>query len=97
LSARSALGPLLLIFGGGLLLYYNFHPELPLRILFAQHWPWILVTWGGVRVVETILAHFQWRPVPPQLGIGSLLVVALLCAAGTAARRLYEENGFDFL
>lgn len=95
MNARSAFGPLLLIFGGGLLLYHNFNPELPLRALFAEHWPWILVTWGGVRVVETVLSHFQWRPIPPSLGIGSFLVVALLCMAGTAAR-LYEESIFSF-
>ena len=87
---------MLLICVGGLLLYSNFHPELSLRAVLAEHWPWILVAWGGVRVVETALAHFRWRPTPPPLGIGSFLLVALLCVLGTAAR-IYEGSGFRFL
>lgn len=96
MSGRSVFGPLLLISLGALFLYANFHPELSLQAVFAHNWPWVLVVWGGVRVVETILAHFRWRPTPPPLGAGSFLLVVLLCVLGSAAHA-YEEGALHLL
>jgi len=81
-----------LIAYGGLLLYSNFHPELSLMRLFAFYWPWLLVAWGMLRMVEIIVAHLRWRPIPPPLRAGAFLCVVVLCVAGSVAHAIEQHD-----
>ena len=53
---RSMFGPLFLILLGAALLVNNLYPEISLTAMFAAHWPWILIAWGGFRLIENIAA-----------------------------------------
>jgi hypothetical protein len=86
---RSLTGPLLLLIIGGLFLWRNLHPEVPVFELIAQYWPFVLIGWGLLRLVEVAL----WREhrVGGFTG-GEVVLVILVCVAGSvvwAAR----ENG----
>ena len=83
---RSLFGPMLLIAAGGLLLARNFNVEFPLGELFAQHWPWILIVWGGFRFLEAAAAAVRNRRGPRALGVGAVLFACLICILGSAAR-----------
>ena len=52
---RSFTGPLLLLLIGGLFLWRNLHPEAPVFDLLAQYWPFVLIAWGLLRLVEVLV------------------------------------------
>ena len=89
---RSLTGPLVLLIVGGLFLWRNLHPETPVFELMAQYWPFLLIGWGLLRLVEVAF----WRE-GRQGGFtgGEVVLVVLICIAGSlvwAAR----ENGIRF-
>ncbi|HEX3748056.1 MAG TPA: DUF4097 family beta strand repeat-containing protein [Bryobacteraceae bacterium] len=77
---RSLTGPLLLLIVGGLFLWRNLHPETPLFEMLAQYWPFLLIVWGLLRLVEVAL----WREgrVAGFSG-GEIVLVVLICVAGS--------------
>jgi len=83
---RSLFAPLMLVLAGTVLLAANLLPEWSLGATFAEHWPWLLVAWGGIHLLEQALSPaFGWRP-PRPLGGGAVVLALLLALAGTAAR-----------
>jgi hypothetical protein len=89
---RSLTGPLILLIIGGLFLWRNLHPETPVFDMIAQYWPFLLIGWGLLRLVEVAL----WREgrISGFTG-GEIVLVVLVCVAGSivwAAR----ENGIHF-
>ena len=96
--ARSSLFmPILLIAAGSVLLARNFWPEIPLRAWFAGYWPWILIFWGGVRLVEVVLAGLLGWSAPRRLGGGAVFTALLLVLLGSIVRAKHERRGFDFV
>ncbi len=91
---KSLFGPILLIGIGAALLAKNLAPNILLRAWFAAYWPWILIAWGGFRLVEVLVHRGIGRPSPRGLGFGAVVSVLLLAAAGTAARH-DTERSFD--
>ena len=89
---RSLTGPLLLLIIGGLFLWRNLHPDVPVFEMLAQYWPFLLIAWGLLRLVEVAL----WREGRTAgFSGGEVLLVILICVAGSivwAAR----ENGIHF-
>ena len=52
---RSFSGPLLLLGIGAFFLWRNLHPEAPVFDLLAQYWPFVLIAWGLLRLVEGLI------------------------------------------
>lgn len=79
----SLIGPIVLILIGAAFLLNNLRPDLSLLRLFASYWPWILIGWGAIRLVE--LTIWQWRGQPlPRAGIsgGEWTFIFFLCLLG---------------
>jgi hypothetical protein len=91
---RSFFGPAFLIALGIVLLVQNLNPEFSLLRLFASHWPWILIVWGGFRLAEFAIARLAGRVAPEPQGGGALILAALLCLAGSAAHALEGRTAF---
>ena len=69
---RSLAAPMLLVAIGGLFLWRNIHPELPLFDLIATYWPFALIAWGLVRLIEVAI----WSPSRhPSLTGGEIVLV----------------------
>ena len=89
---RSLTGPLILLIIGGLFLWRNLHPDVPVFEMLAQYWPFLLIAWGLLRLVEVAV----WREGRASgFSGGEVLLVILICVAGSivwAAR----ENGIHF-
>jgi hypothetical protein len=85
MNRKSLVGPILLIALGMLFLAHNIWPSFSLHRLFAAHWPWILILWGGFRMIEYAFAWFGERPAPQPMGPGGYLAALLLVLAGSVA------------
>lgn len=77
---RSITGPLLLLVIGGLFLWRNLHPETPLFDMLALYWPFLLIAWGLLRLVETL---FWRRNGVTSFTGGEVALVVLICIAGS--------------
>jgi hypothetical protein len=97
---RSIAGPLILLVIGGLFLWNNLHPELPVFDLLSQYWPFLLIGWGVVRLVEVLVWH---QAVDGRTFTGGeIALVVLLCLAGMGMFEAHRNNihvnpfGFGF-
>ena len=57
----SIVGPLVLIAIGLVFLLKNIRPDLPLFDMFMDYWPFLLIGWGSLRLVEIPLHLFPRR------------------------------------
>ena len=93
---KSLFLPILLIGVGAFLLARSFFPEIPLRAWIANYWPWILIFWGGVRLLEVVLARLLgWTP-SRRLGGGAVFAALFLVLAGSIVRANHQRGGFNF-
>ena len=77
---RSITGPLILLLVGGLLLWNNFHPEASVLQLLANYWPFLLILWGALRLIEVLLpANREWRG---SFTGGEVALIVLICIIG---------------
>ena len=91
---RSLSGPLLLLAIGAFFLWRNLHPEAPIFDVVAQYWPFALIAWGLLRLVE----GFVWRRDGVRGGFtgGEIVLVILICVAGSGVWQA-REHGVRFL
>jgi len=81
---RSITGPLILILIGVAFLTHNLWQTLPLFQLIAQYWPFILIAWGVLRLLEVLFQVARSRPMPAGgLSGGEVALIILLCVIGT--------------
>lgn len=79
----SFVAPLLLILIGGLFLVNNLRPELPVLSIIARYWPYLLIAWGGLRLIEVVFSYSQNPQTPVRgMGGGEWLLVLLVCFIG---------------
>jgi DUF4097 and DUF4098 domain-containing protein YvlB len=79
---RSLTGPLILVIIGGLFLWRNFHPEAPIYEIIAQDWPFLLILWGLLRLVEVMWPGNQGRWRSGFTG-GEVVLIVLICIVGS--------------
>lgn len=84
MRSRSVVGPLILIAIGCLFFLRNLHPEIEIFHLFAQYWPFLLIVWGFLRLVEVLVWQFRGQSIP-RAGVsgGEWTLVVFLCAFGS--------------
>ena len=88
----SLVGPLLLIGIGALFLARNVFPDLPLLDYLAQFWPFLLILWGGLRLLEISIWAIRKKPLPAYgIGGGEWVLVIFLCMFGLS---LHAVRGF---
>lgn len=81
---RSITGPLILILIGGAFLMHNLWQDLPLYQVIAQYWPFLLIGWGVLRLLEVLFEAMRSAPLPSGgLSGGEVALIILLCIIGT--------------
>ena len=84
MKRRSITGPLLLILIGVLFLTRNLWQDVPLFQLLSLYWPFILIAWGALRLIEVLFEFAQSKPLPAGgLSGGEVALVILLCIIGS--------------
>jgi DUF4097 and DUF4098 domain-containing protein YvlB len=79
----SLTGPLILLLLGIIFLIGNLRPDLSLWRLFGRYWPFLLIVWGAARLLEYAVARAGSRPAPRGFGAGEVVLVVLICIAGS--------------
>lgn len=93
----SIIGPMLLIAVGLLFLIHNTWPEVPIVELGSEYWPFILILWGGLRLMEILYWAMSGRPLPSSgISGGEWVFVIFLCLLGSSAytARHYSKSWF---
>ncbi len=81
---RSLIGPLLLIAVGILFLINNLRPDFRFFDVLARFWPYVLIAWGGLRLIEVLVWFARGKLTPGcQMRGGEWTLVILLCVFGS--------------
>ena len=84
MKRSSVIAPLILIAIGVLFLLRNLNPNLPVLDFLAQYWPFILIAWGVLRVLEILFWARGGKPLPANgVGGGEWVLVVFLCLIGS--------------
>jgi DUF4097 and DUF4098 domain-containing protein YvlB len=92
---HSLVGPFVLILVGLLFLFRNLHPEWVSFALIAKYWPFLLVAWGLVRLIEVLIWHFSSKP-QTSGGVtgGEWVLIVFVCVIGSLAFLVHERSPF---
>jgi DUF4097 and DUF4098 domain-containing protein YvlB len=79
----SVIGPLILILIGALFLMRNLWPDIPLADIISRYWPFVLIAWGLLRLIEILIWATLSKPIPRN-GISGpeWMLVFLICVIG---------------
>src|ERR1700732_4025413 len=92
---RSIFGPLVLIGIGVLFLARNIIPDIPVFELFSRYWPFLLIAWGGLRLIEVLFWAATSKPLPGAgVAGGEWFLIVLICLFGSgmyAVRHLRNQ------
>ena len=90
----SLVAPLLLILLGALFLARNLYPDLPFVEYLSRYWPFVLIGWGVLRLIEILYWAAASKPVPPHgISPGEWMLILFLCLFGVS---LHAVNGLDW-
>ncbi len=79
----SVIGPLILIGLGVLFLFRNLWPDIPLVDLISRFWPFLLIAWGGIRLIEILFWSMTGRPLPRNgISGGEWALIFVICIVG---------------
>lgn len=79
----SVIGPLILIGLGVLFLFRNLWPEIPLVELISRFWPFLLIGWGVIRLIEILFWSMTGKPLPRDgVSGGEWALIFVICIVG---------------
>lgn len=79
----SVIGPLILIGLGILFLFRNLWPDVPLVDLISRYWPFLLIAWGGIRLIEILFWAMTRKPLPRNgISGGEWALIFVICIVG---------------
>ena len=94
MNSRSSLaGPLILIAIGGLFLAHTISPGFDLERWIADYWPYILVAWGGILLLEIAIRFLRGAPLPLKpVSAGGWLAAIVICIAGSLTHFAHRHD-----
>lgn len=89
--------PLLLILIGVVFLLKNIYPEMRVFQFIFDWWPVILITWGGLRLLEVVFSYFRGAPLPVAgVSGGEWALVVILTLVGSSVWGIQRFTRGDF-
>ena len=91
----SVIGPLILIGIGALFLLRNLWPDIPMVELISRYWPFVLIVWGGIRLIEILLWAIMAKPLPRNgISGGEWMLVFLIAIVGSTMYTARHVNSW---
>lgn len=94
----SVIAPLLLILIGGVFLLKNINPNLPIFETLFTYWPFLLIAWGALRLVEMVIWHINGKPLPVSGVSGGewalVIIVTIVGSTAWGVQRFHRDGGF---
>ncbi len=89
----SIAGPLVLIAVGVIFLVRAISPNFPIADILALYWPYLLILWGIIALVEVCVRFAAARPIPANgISGGGWFLVVLICLVGAGANEARRTN-----
>ena len=89
----SVIGPLILIGLGVLFLLRNLWPEIPLVDFISRFWPFLLIAWGAVRLIEILFWAITEKPLPRNgISGGEWALIFVICVVGATIYTAHNAN-----
>jgi hypothetical protein len=83
MNRRSFIGPFILILLGAAFLANNVLPDFQIFRMLAAYWPFLLIAWGVLRLIEVLALAATSRPLPARgLSGGEIFLIILICFFG---------------
>ncbi len=93
MRTRSIVGPLILIAIGGLFLANNLRPDLSLIDMLGRYWPYLLILWGSLRLVEVLWSYGRGNVTSYGVSGGEWTLIVFLCLIGSGF--FFARQHFD--
>src|SRR5258708_13606398 len=91
----SIVGPLILIGLGAVFLMRNVWPGVPIFDMVGQCWPFLLIGWGALRLLEILTWAATSKPLPRNgVSGGEWVLVVFLCIIGSGIYAARHYNGW---
>lgn len=91
----SVVGPLILIGIGVLFLLRNVWPQIPLLDLMGRYWPYLLILWGALRLLEILIWSATSKPLPRQgVSGGEWILIVFVCLFGAGLYTAHNYTGW---
>jgi DUF4097 and DUF4098 domain-containing protein YvlB len=89
----SIIGPLVLIAIGLAFLVRNLWPDVPVLDFLGRNWPYILIAWGALRLVELFTWTSSGKPLPVSgVSGGEWTLIVILCLFGSGLHQFSRRN-----
>jgi len=93
----SLVTPLLLILIGVMFLLKNINPELRIFQFVFDWWPFLLIAWGGLRLIEIFFSYFRGSPLPVAgISGGEWTLIVMLTVVGSSVWGIQRFARGDF-
>jgi DUF4097 and DUF4098 domain-containing protein YvlB len=91
----SVIGPLILVGLGVLFLFRNLWPEIPLVDLISRFWPFLLIAWGGIRLIEILFWSITEKPLPRNgVSGGEWALIFVICIVGATMYTAHNASSW---
>jgi DUF4097 and DUF4098 domain-containing protein YvlB len=81
---RSLIGPLLLVLIGLFFLLENLRPDWVSFDIVSRYWPFLLIVWGVLRLLEVLFWKLSRKPLPSRgVSGGEWTLIVFICLIGT--------------
>jgi DUF4097 and DUF4098 domain-containing protein YvlB len=91
----SIVAPVILILVGGLFLANNLRPDVPVLEFLGRYWPFLLIGWGLVRLIEILLWAVRGKPLPASgVSAGEWVLVVFLTLVGSGLHAFHTRVGW---
>jgi hypothetical protein len=89
------IGPLILIGLGVLFLFRNLWPEIPLVDLISRFWPFLLIAWGTIRLIEILFWAITEKPLPRNgVSGGEWALIFVICIVGATMYTAHNASSW---
>lgn len=95
MTRSSIVGPVILILVGALFLANNLRPDIPMLEFLGRFWPFMLIAWGAVRLIEILVWVVRRKPLPVHgISGGEWTLVVFLSLLGTGLYAFHTHVGW---